>query len=145
MEDDKMLNIAAILLLVGVVIVYLFGILYIASGSFQSYHETFMGGLTAEGVTTFNANLMVLIGVFIRIIGFSFLGIATLWLYLIVKPLREGDKLVWVINLVCVLLVPLPITLLTAVVGGTPFYVALIVLLMDLAAVVLAAKPCLAE
>ncbi len=144
MEDDKLLNIAAIAFIYGVAMTLIFGLLYVSSGSFQSYHETFMG-INVADVSEFNANLMALISIFIRIIGFSFLALATILLYLILGPIRKGEKVAWIVMLIVVLLVPLPITILTGVIGGTPYIVSITVLIGDFVGLALSAKPCLTE
>lgn len=144
MEDKKLLKIAVIIELYGIAMCLLFGLLYALTGTFQSYHLDFLG-ITEVDVIAFNPKLMVLIESFIRIIGFSLLGLSVVWLYLIVKPLAKGDKVAWFINLIAYLLVVLSLTIITGIIGGLAFYVTITILIGDAIAIVLSLKPCLVK
>ncbi len=147
MDNKKLLKIAVIIELYGIVMCYLFGLLYALTGKLQSYHVAFLelDGLNVETLLASNPHLAGLISVFIMLIGFALLGLSTTWLYVIVKRLAAGDKGGWIINLIAYLLVVVPFTFVTQLVGGLPFYVLLTILIADAVAIVLSLKPCLAK
>ena len=87
---------------------------------FQSYHIEFTG-LTATDVTAFNANLMILISVYIRIIGVGNIsgGLAGLLITLI--PYRKGKKWAWFAVLITGMVSIVPTLIITNVVLGSHY------------------------
>lgn len=116
----KLLDIASIMYAFDVVLVLLMGLLYLITGTFQSYHIDFIG-LTATDVTAFNANLMILISVYIRIIGVGNIsgGLAGLLITLI--PYRKGKKWAWFAVLITGMVSIVPTLIITNVVLGSHY------------------------
>ncbi|MHA1272594.1 MAG: hypothetical protein ACTSQP_10025 [Promethearchaeota archaeon] len=139
MENNKILNIASIIYIYGVAMVIIFGLLYVINGSFQSYHIAYMG-IDATDVKDFNPELMILISIFIRLLGFCLIFIGISEIIIILTWFREGNKNAWIIQLMITLIIGIPFSIITSIVGGTPFIVSLTVLIGDGIATALSAK-----
>jgi len=146
MENKKLLNIAVVLSFYGVIMLFLFAFLYIIQGSFLSYHEDFMG-ITANDVEAFNPELLVLVGVFIRLIGFSLLFIGVADVIILLTWFRDGDKKGWFIQLMILVLLLIPFMILTGIVGidKAPFIASVSVFIVSSIAQIIAAKPALSK
>ena len=99
MKKLKLLNIGCILLIIIHSYLILVGIIYFFIGSFMPYHVEFTG-LTASDVMAYNANLMTLIGVSIRLVGLGNLNTGFLNIIIIIFALKKREKWAWV----CVLI-----------------------------------------
>lgn len=94
MVKIKFIDIATILVVIDSIFIIFMGLMYLFTGTFQSYHIDFTG-LTAADVASFNAELMVLISVFIRIIGTSTLTAGIAFLIIAIIPFRKKEKWAW--------------------------------------------------
>ncbi len=120
MEKLKLLDIASILYALDNVLVLLMGLLYLISGTFQPYHIEFTG-LTATDVTAFNANLMILIGLSIRMIGVGNLSGGLAGLFITIIPYRKGKKWAWFAVLITGMVTIVPTLIITNVVLGSHY------------------------
>jgi len=88
------------------------GLLYLITGTFQSYHVDFTG-LTAQDVRTFNEDLMNLISIFIRMGGVSVLGLGVTNVLIIPYAFRKGMKWAWIVCLISGIVVLIPTLIIT--------------------------------
>jgi hypothetical protein len=126
----KLLNIAVILSIIVSAFYLLMGLLYLISGTFMSYHIDFTG-LTATDVTAFNANLMILISIFIRMVGVGTTTAGVAGLFVSAIPFRKGEKWAWVALFVVGIISVVPVLIITfPVLGTTYLYIIFIIMLI---------------
>ncbi|MBW6464121.1 MAG: hypothetical protein K0B84_08045 [Firmicutes bacterium] len=135
MNKNILFKVGFIFLCLGTLVSFIYGFLYIGKGTFMEYHERFTG-LTPELVAAYNTNLMVLITIFIRIIGFAALTVGILMGIIIFAGLRAKEKWAWGAGLAVGLCFILPLAVLTAPVGGTPYISMLVALVIVLAGLI---------
>jgi len=117
LTDSRNLNIAIILLFILYIIWFIGGLLYASLGTFMPYHNEFTG-LSESKVRNYNSELMILIGVFIRLIGFLYLNYAISNLYILFIGFRKKEKWAWIITLISGVVFFIPHLLITYVVLG---------------------------
>lgn len=106
------------------------GLLYLITGTFQSYHVDFIG-LTATEVAAFNANLMILISIFIRMVGIGITTAGVAGLFLSIFPYRKGEKWAWVALFIVGFISVIPTMIITfPILGTTLLYVIFIIMLI---------------
>ncbi|MFX1357994.1 MAG: hypothetical protein ACFFA8_12020 [Promethearchaeota archaeon] len=126
----KLLNIAVIFSIIVSAFYMLMGLLYLISGTFQSYHIDFTG-LTVNDVTAFNANLMILIGIFIRMVGIGTTTAGLASLFITIIPFRKGEKWAWVALFLIGIIAIVPTLIITfPVLGATFLYIIFIIMLI---------------
>jgi hypothetical protein len=106
------------------------GLLYLITGTFQSYHVDFIGE-TAADVAAYNANLMALISVFIRMVGIGITTTGIAGLFLSIIPFRKAERWAWVALFIGGIISVIPTLILTFPILGTTFlYVIFIIMLI---------------
>lgn len=106
------------------------GLLYLISGTFQAYHVDFIGE-TAASVEAYNANLMILIGVFIRMVGIGVTTSGFACLLIAIIPFRKGEKWAWIALFIGGIISVIPTLIITFPVLGTTFlYIIFIIMLI---------------
>lgn len=117
MKKLSNLDICSILALFSYVLLLIFGTVYSILGTFMSYHEAFIG-ITAADVSTFNANLMVFIGILIRGTGFAFLFIGATGSIIIYFSFRKKEKWAWFVIVLSLLFMNIPLIAFTYIITG---------------------------
>lgn len=131
MVKFKPLDIACILYIVINVILVFMGLMYLFLGTFMSYHVDFTG-LTEQDVTTFNAELMTLISILIRLVGVGNFNGGVASIIVTIFALRKGEKWAWAAGIISGAIIVIPNVILTYTVLATNFMYIIIIICMIL-------------
>ena len=99
LTDSKRLNVAIVLLLIVSLSGLIGSLIYTILGTFMPYHVAFTGK-TESNVSGYDSELMILISVFIRLMGFYGISIAVANLFVLFFGFREREKWAWFYTLI---------------------------------------------
>lgn len=133
------LKAASIILIIVAVFSVIIGVVYIATGALMEYHEAFIG-MTMEKLSEDNPRLATLAGIFVRLAGTLFIGVGLLSIAVIYYGLRKAERWAWWATLIGMGVVSGPMVAITNPVGGFPWTLAIVLLVMFVIAVGLAAR-----
>ncbi len=134
-----MLKAASIILIIVALFSFVIGVVYVAKGALMSYHEEFIG-MTMEDIANFNPSLATLAAVFIRLAGTLFIGVGILLIAVIHYGLRKAERWAWWTTLIGMGIVNGPMVAVTRPVGGFPWTLAIVMLIVFVIGIALAAR-----
>jgi len=107
LTDSKRLNIAIILGFIIYVYIIFMGIIYASLGTFLPYHIAFTGK-TESDVKAYSSELMILISILIRLLGFQFINTGITGLFILYFAFRKREKWSWISILItgCIGFIP---------------------------------------
>ena len=134
-----MLKATSIILIIVALFSVIIGIVYIARGTLMKYHEAFIG-MTMEELGEDNSKLAALAGIFVRLAGTLFIGVGVLSIAIIHYGLRKAERWAWWVTLIGMGVVNGPMVAITSPVGGFPWTLAIVLLIVFVIAVGLASR-----
>jgi hypothetical protein len=134
-----MLKATSIILIIVALFSVIIGIVYIARGTLMEYHEVFIG-MTMEELGEDNPNLATLAGIFVRLAGTLFIGVGVLSIAIIHYGLRKAERWAWWAILIGMGVVNGPMVAITSPVGGFPWTLVIVLLIVFVIAIGLAAR-----
>jgi len=94
LTDSKRLNVAIILALIILIFSLLTSLIYAIFGTFMPYHIAFTGK-TESDVSAYDTELMILIGIFIRLMGIYGIALFVANLFILLFGFRKKEKWAW--------------------------------------------------
>jgi hypothetical protein len=134
-----MLKAASIILIILALISFVVGIVYATTGAFMPYHQQFVG-ITMEEVREFNPHLADMVAVFIRSMGTLMISVGILLTAVVYYGLRKAERWAWWATLIGFGVTDAPMVAITKPVGGLPWTLAIVTLVVFLIAIGLAAR-----
>jgi len=134
-----MLKATSIILIIVALFSVIIGVVYIARGTLMEYHEAFIG-MTMEELGEDNTKLATLAGIFVRLAGTLFIGVGVLSIAIIHYGLRKAERWAWWAILIGMGVVNGPMAAITSPVGGFPWTLAIVLLVVFVIAIGLAAR-----
>ncbi|MFX1493942.1 MAG: hypothetical protein ACFFBZ_06640 [Promethearchaeota archaeon] len=130
MEQKKIFNIGIILLLATVVVLLLYGILYLITGS-----PAITGALTYIGKTeaeldAFDPELMIILSYYLRVVGITYMSLGIAYIFIINFGFRKKEKWAWIAALIAIVGFSLPMLLMGTIIIG--FDIDMIILMIVL-------------
>ena len=113
------------------------GIVYVARGSLMDYHEEFIG-MSMDDIADISPNLATLAAVSIRLAGTLFVSVGVSLIVIIYYGLRKAERWAWWATLIGMGVVNGPMVAITRPVGGLPWTLAIVMLVVFGIAIVLA-------
>ena len=134
-----MLKVASTILIVVALFAVVIGVVYMAKGTLMPYHVDFLGESAIQAISD-NPNLQTLATVFIRLTGALFLSAGILLAAIIHYGLKKNERWAWWATLIGMGVVNGLTAAITRPIGGFPWILATILLVVFLIAMVLAAR-----
>lgn len=134
-----MLKVASTILIIVALFAVIIGVVYMARGTLMPYHVDFLGDRAVEAITD-NPSLATLARVFVRLTGTLFLSAGILLVAVIYYGLRKAERWAWWATLIGMGIVNGPTAAITRPIGGFPWILAMILLIVFLLAIGLAAR-----
>jgi len=100
MEQKKLFNIGTILLLATVVVLLLYGILYVATGSPAITGALTYIGKTEAEINAFDPELMIILSYQLRILGIAYMNLGIAYIFIINFGFRKKEKWAWIAALI---------------------------------------------
>lgn len=101
LTDSKRLNIAIVLIFIIIISSFVLGLIYAILGTFLPYHVAFTGK-TESNISAYDAELMILIGAFIRLMGIYVMTISIANLFILFFGFCKKEKWAWIYFLISV-------------------------------------------
>jgi len=101
MEQEKLFNIGIILLLATVVVLLIYGILYVSTGTFSPDALAYIGKTEAE-IIAFDPELMFIISNQIRVMGISDISLGIAYILILNFGFRKKEKWAWIAILIAI-------------------------------------------
>ncbi|MFX1394791.1 MAG: hypothetical protein ACFFAH_14620 [Promethearchaeota archaeon] len=117
LTDSKRLNIAIILSFIIYFQLIIVGIFYASLGTFMPYHIAFTGK-TESDVNSYSSELMTLISILIRLLGFCNITIGIMGLFILYFAFRKREGWTWILGLITGCIGYIPNLILTYTVLG---------------------------
>ena len=96
MDQKKLFNIGTIVLLATVVVMLLYGILYVVTGSPAITGAlTYIGKSEAE-INAFDPELMIILSYYLRVVGITYMSLGIAYIFIINFGFRKKEKWAWV-------------------------------------------------
>ena len=134
-----MLKATSLILIIVALFAVIIGIVYIARGTLMEYHEAFIG-MTMEELGEDNSKLATLAGIFVRLAGTLFIGVGVLSIAIIHYGLMKAERWAWWDTLIGMGVVNGPMVAITSPVGGFPWTLAIVLLIVFVIAIGLASR-----
>jgi len=134
-----MLRVASTILVVVALFAVIIGIVYMAKGTLMPYHEDFLGESAMQAIAE-HPTLAALATIFIRLTGTLFLSAGILLVAVIHYGLKKNERWAWWATLIGMGVVNGATAAITRPVGGFPWTLAMILLVVFLFAIGLAAR-----
>lgn len=132
LTDSKRLNVALILGFIIYAYFIVMGVIYASLGTFMPYHIAFTGKTESE-VSSYSSKLMTLISILIRLMGFLFITIGIIGLFILYFAFRKREKWSWILSLITACTGNLPFMILTyTILGLGIMYLIMIILFIFL-------------
>ncbi|MFX1406859.1 MAG: hypothetical protein ACFFC9_15555 [Promethearchaeota archaeon] len=128
------INIAVILLLITVAGLMMYAFTFIIFGGFNLLSGFSYIGKTEAEILAFDPTLHVTINTALRTLGFTDLALGELAIFVIVIPFRKKEKWAWISTFIVVLIFTLPILIIQAFTIGLTFYLLIIFIVIQIAA-----------
>jgi hypothetical protein len=111
------LNVAIIIGFIIYVYIIFLGVIYASLGTFMPYHIVFTGK-TESDVKAYSSELMTLISILIRLLGFSFINSGIIGIFILYFAFRKREKWSWILSLITGCIGYIPNMILTYTVIG---------------------------
>lgn len=134
-----MLKVASTILIIVALFSFVIGVVYVVKGTLMPYHEEFIG-MTVEDIANLNPNLATLAAVFIRLAGTLFVSAGILLIAVIHYGLRKAERWAWWATLIGMGVANGPMVAITRPVGGFPWTLAIVMLILFVIGIALAAR-----
>ncbi len=118
MEQKKLFNIGTILLLATVVVLLLYGILYLATGSPAITGALTYIGKTEAEINAFDPELMIILSYQLRVLGIAYMNLGIAYILIIYFGFRKKEKWAWIATLIAFGGFGVPLTLMSISVMG---------------------------
>jgi hypothetical protein len=134
-----MLKVSSTILIVVALFAVIIGVVYLAKGTLMPYHEDFLGENAMQAITEHPA-LATLATIFIRLTGTLFLSAGILLIAVIHYGLKRNERWAWWATLIGMGIVNGLTAVITTPIGGFPWILAMILLVVFLLAIALAGR-----
>jgi hypothetical protein len=105
-------NIATALMFFNGLLIGLYGLVYAILGTLMPFHEEFIG-ITMADIRTFNPELAILVGDFVRLIGIYLITIAISAFFVLIYGFWKKEKWAWIVFLIYLPILLLPLLVIT--------------------------------
>lgn len=103
MDQKKLFNIGTILLLATVVVLAIYGILYIITGSPVITGALAYIGKSEAEINAFDPELMIILSYQLRIVGIAYMSLGIAYIFIINFGFRKKEKWAWIATLIALL------------------------------------------
>lgn len=142
MEQKKLFNIGTIVLLATVVVMLLYGILYVVTGSPAITGALTYIGKTEAEINAFDPELMIIFSYYLRIVGIAYMSLGIAYIFIINFGFRKKEKWAWISTLIAIVGFVVPLLLMSIIVMGIDIdvIILIIVLIIQIAGVIITYK-----
>ena len=130
MDQKKLFNVGTILLLATVVILAIYGILYVVTGS-----PAITGALTYIGKTevelnAFDPELMIILSYQLRVVGITYMSLGIAYIFIINFGFRKKEKWAWIATLIAIGGFVVPMLLMSISVMGIDIDIIILIIVL---------------
>ncbi|MFW9937826.1 MAG: hypothetical protein ACFFD5_09260 [Candidatus Thorarchaeota archaeon] len=142
MEQKKLFNIGTILILATIIVLLIYGILYVATGSPAITGALAYIGKTEAEINAFDPDIMIMFSYELRIVGIVYMNLGIAYVFIINFGFRKKEKWAWIAALIPFAGFGIPITLISISVFGIDIdiVILIIVLIIQLIGLILTYK-----
>lgn len=143
MEQNKIFKIGTILVLATVVVVLLYGILYVVTGSPVITGAIAFIGKTEAEIIAFDPELMIILSYQLRVVGLADINLGIAYIFIINFGFRKKEKWAWIAALTAFGAFGVPLVLMSIIVWGgidIDIIISIIVLIIQIAGLIMTYK-----
>lgn len=142
MEQKKLFNIGTILLLATVIVLLIYGLLYLITGSPAITGALAYIGKTEAELNAFDPELMIILSYQLRIVGIAYMSLGIAYLFIINFGFRKKEKWAWIATLIAFGGFGVPLSIISISVMGIDIdmVILIIVLIIQIAGVIITYK-----
>ncbi|MFX1307277.1 MAG: hypothetical protein ACFFBF_07215 [Promethearchaeota archaeon] len=142
MEQKKLFNIGTILLLATVIVLLIYGLLYLITGSPAITGALAYIGKTEAELNAFDPELMIILSYQLRIVGIAYMSLGIAYLFIINFGFRKKEKWAWIATLIAFGGFGVPLSIISISVMGIDIdmIILIIVLIIQIAGVIITYK-----
>ncbi|MFX1296372.1 MAG: hypothetical protein ACFFD2_16155 [Promethearchaeota archaeon] len=142
MEQKKLFNIGTILLLATVIVLLLYGILYVITGSPAITGAIDFIGKTEAEINAFDPELMIILSYYLRVVGIAYMSLGIAYIFIINFGFRKKEKWAWIATLIAFGGYGLPLLLISISVMGIDIdtIILIIVLIIQIVGLIIPCK-----
>ena len=118
MEQNKIFKIGTILLLATVVVLLLYGILYLVTGSPAITGALAFIGKTEGEINAFDPELMIILSYQLRVVGIADMNLGIAYIFIINFGFRKKEKWAWIAALIAFGGFGVPLMLMSTIIWG---------------------------
>ncbi|MFX0020442.1 MAG: hypothetical protein ACFFAK_18825 [Promethearchaeota archaeon] len=130
MEQKKLFNIGTILILATVVVLLLYGILYVATGSPDITGALVYIGKTEAELNAFDPELMIIFSYYLRVVGITYMSLGIAYIFIINFGFRKKEKWAWIAALIAIVGFSLPMLLMGTIIFGMDIDMIILMIVM---------------
>ncbi len=142
MEQKRLFNIGTILLLATVVVLLLYGILYVSTGSPAITGALTYIGRTEVELNAYDPELMIIMSYYLRVVGIAYMNLGIGYIFIINFGFRKKEKWAWIAALMPSFGFGLPLTLMSMSIFGIDIdiIILIIVLIIQIVGIIITYK-----
>ena len=130
MDQKKLFNVGTILLLATVVILAIYGILYVITGSPAITGAlTYIGKSEAE-INAFDPELMIILSYQLRVVGITYMSLGIAYIFIINFGFRKKEKWAWIATLIAIGGFVVPMLLMSISVMGIDIDIIILIIVL---------------
>ncbi len=118
MEQDKLFSIGTILLFITVIVLLIYGILYLITGSPAITGALTYIGKTEAEINAFDPEIMIILSYELRVVGIADINLGIAYLFILNFGFRKKEKWAWIATLIATFGFVVPLILLSISVMG---------------------------
>ena len=139
MEQEKLFNIGIILLLATVIVLLIYGILYVSTGTLMPDTLTYIGKTEAE-IIAFDPELMFIISNQIRVMGISDISLGIAYILILNFGFRTKEKWAWIAVLIAIVGFVVPLLFVSLYMISFNLVIIIIVLIIQIVGAIITYK-----
>ncbi len=142
MDQKKLFNIGTIVLLATVVVMLLYGILYVVTGDPAITGALTYIGKTEAELNAYDPELMIIFSYYLRVVGIAYMSLGIAYIFIINFGFRKKEKWAWIATLIAIVGFVVPQMLMGILVMGIDIdiIILIIVLIIQIAAMIITYK-----